>query len=165
MNVWKRLMVCTPMVGGLLVGGAALGPAVAAPPTPIDPDPTVFLYECADGPDLEVVVSGKEKVIDNPAGLKSISPGLRATVTNTESGESITSAITGTLRPEFLDNNLVRVKATGRNLLIRPEGTGLVLTSGNKTFVIEVDNEGEFVREVQGPIGPGRAVDLCRALA
>lgn len=159
MKTWGKSVLGSVAAGALLTAGLGVGPAVAAPPTPIGGS---FPFECANGTSLEVTYSGKEKAVINKSGVKFLSPGLKATVTNVDTGESATYTITGTLRPEELDDGNTLVRATGRNLLSRPNPNPneLYLISGNVTFVVDADGA-----EVEPFSGPGRVVDVCEELS
>lgn len=158
MNSLKKSVLCFTAAGAMMAGGLA-GPAVAAPnpPTPVSASLTV---NCAQGP-LKVAYAGKGKTVQNASGVKWLSPGLKATVTNT-AGESRTYSVTGTLRPEPAGTNNTRFKATGRNLLTRSTAdnpTELYLVSGNVTFVVDARGD-----EIDKFTGPGNVVDLCAEL-
>lgn len=158
MKTWKTSIGCAAAVTGLIAGALGAGPAAAAPPEPVSGD---FVFECANGVELEVVFEGKAKDIDNPGGKKSISPGLQATVTNTnDESKTLSFPVTGTVRSTTLDNGDVEYKATGSNVIIVPDPAGLYRTSGNVTFVNDAEGN-----EVDRFSGPGRVVDLCEELA
>jgi hypothetical protein len=159
MKAWKKSALCSAVAGGLMAGALGLGPALAAP-NPPEPVSGSFTFDCASGVDLNVAFSGKAKTIENPGGVKSISPGFRATVTNPDTGESATYTITGTVRSETLPNGNIAYRATGRNLIIVPDPAGLFVTSGNVTFENFPDGS-----EAVPFSGPGNVIDVCQELA
>ncbi|WJZ65510.1 hypothetical protein [Kocuria rosea] len=166
MKAWKKSALCSTVAGGLVAGTLGIGSAVAAPNKPEPIEPFSFPFQCTDGPLLDVAVSGKGKLIENPGGVKTISPGFRTTITNPKTGESVTYTITGTVRSEILPNKNIAYRATGRNLIIDPNDdpeveTGeLFLTSGNVTFENYPDDT-EFIEFS----GPGNVTDVCKELA
>jgi hypothetical protein len=148
------------------VAGSALcmAPALAAPPEPTDPTPIVGNF-C----DFEtsIVVSGKEKVIEKGDGLSYyISPGQRATVTNTETGESVTVNITGSFRDQVQENGDIQSVLRGRNLIFGPGIEGILLTIGRATATFTLPTEQEPDGTATITSGPqGRLVNLCDQLA
>lgn len=163
MEAWKKSVSCAVLAGGMLVAALGVVPAVAVAPTDVEGTRTINCDEEEDPDrDLVIVFRGKEKEIKNASGLKYISPGLKATVTNS-AGESVTYTVTGTVRPEPPVEGEVRVRATGRNILTAATAanpTEAFLTSGSVTFV--VDEEGN---EVTRFAGPGNVTDLCEEFA
>lgn len=142
-----------------------MGPAGAAPNRPEPIEPFDLTFQCTDGPELNLAVSGKTKEIETGKGVKVISPGFRVTVTNTTTGESATYTATGTIRSQTLPNGDVAYKATGRNVIIVPDPDAevfageLFLTSGNVSFVNDAEGN-----EVERFSGPGRVTDICQEL-
>lgn len=159
MKMWKKSVLYSATLGALITGGL-LGPANAEPNRP-EPDGGTFDFNCSNGVDLTVTYAGKIKTIANASGVKIISPGTKATITNRTTQESVTYTITGTGRPEAVGDN-TRVRLTGRNLVIRPfpEPDELYVTSGSVTYV--VDAEGNEVDRFRGP---GNVIDVCKELA
>ena len=109
---------------------------------------------------IRLQVSGKGKTITQPDGsLIFTSPGLDVTATNRQNGEQARFSITGTFfestNPE---NGDVTTVITGRNLLFDPDA-GIVLLSGNFSFVF--DAEGNLVQPLEGK---GRLIDVCALL-
>jgi hypothetical protein len=110
---------------------------------------------------LQLDLSGKGKTITQPDGSRILtSPGLHVTATNLDNGEQATFSITGafheTTNPE---NDEVTTKVTGRNLLFDPEA-GIVLLSGNFSFVF--DAEGNLIQAFEGN---GQVIDVCELLS
>ena len=156
----------TLLTVALGVAGSALcvAPALAAPPEPVDPTPIVGTF-C----DFEtsIVVSGKQKVIEKGDGLfLLIGPGQKATVTNTETGESVTVNIAGSFRDEVQENGDVQSVLRGRNLIFGGGIEGLLLTIGRATATFTMPTEQEPEGTATITSGPqGRLVNLCDQLA
>ena len=111
--------------------------------------------------DLQLEVSGKGKEITQPDGSRIItSPGLKVTLTNRDNGEQARFSITGAFH-ETTDpvTRAVTTKVTGRNLLFDP-GAGIVLLSGNFSFVFAAD--GTLIQPFEGK---GRVIDVCELLS
>ena len=148
------------------VAGSALcmAPALAAPPQPVDSTPIVGDF-C--GFETSIVVSGKEKVIDKGDGLiYYIGPGQRATVTNTETGESVTVNIAGSFRDQVQENGDIQSVLRGRNLIFGPGVEGLLLTTGRATATFTLPTQQEPLGTATITSGPqGRLVNLCDQLA
>jgi hypothetical protein len=113
---------------------------------------------------LHLDVSGKGKEITQPDGSLIItSPGLDVTATNETTGEQARFSITGTFfettNPE---NGDVTTVVTGRNLLFDPDA-GIVLLSGNFSFVF--DAEGNLIQSFEDTDGKGQVIDVCALLA
>ena len=113
---------------------------------------------------LHLDLSGKGKLITQPDGSRIItSPGLNVTATNTVNGEQARFSITGTFfettNPE---NGDVTTVITGRNLLFDPDA-GIVLLSGNFSFVF--DAEGNLIQSFEDTDGKGQVIDVCALLA
>jgi len=113
---------------------------------------------------LQLDLSGKGKEITQPDGSLIItSPGLDVTATNLQNGEQARFSITGTFfettNPE---NGDVTTVITGRNLLFDPDA-GIVLLSGNFSFVF--DAEGNLIQSFEDTDGKGQVIDVCALLA
>jgi len=125
-------------------------------PTPIDDS---FIL---DGPCSFPVLAelrGKEKVVERPGNRLVISsPGLKATLTNTETGKQVVEGITGKVRVTFLDNGDAVIGLTGRSLVETEDG--LFITIGN--FGLTVDIDGNSVEPLAGT---GRLIDVCELLS
>jgi hypothetical protein len=110
---------------------------------------------------IEVVLSGKGKTIELPAGRTILtSPGLTATLTNLDNGSQTTLNITGSLHQRILDNGNLEIVSTGRSALFAPAVPGLVLVIGRWSYVL--DPQGNLVRSLQGD---GQLIDVCELLA
>lgn len=143
---------------------APAAPASVAPsfvqdqPTQVDETP--FTVEFCGFP-VEVVLSGKEKPIELPAGRTILaSPGLTATLTNLNNGVQLTLNITGALHQRALGNGDVEIVSTGRSALFAPVVEGLVLVVGRWSYVLDAD--GNLVRPLQGS---GQLIDVCERLS
>jgi hypothetical protein len=132
-------------------------------PQPVSAD---FIVEANDPGgscdfDLRLVVSGKGKTITQPDGRRILtSPGLHVTATNVVTSEQATFSISGafheTTNPE---NDEVTTKVTGRNLIFDPDA-GIVLLSGNFSFVFDAD--GNLIQAFEGN---GQVIDVCALLS
>jgi hypothetical protein len=109
---------------------------------------------------MQLDLSGKGKVITLPDGRRILtSPGLHVTVTNVDTGEQATFNITGTFHETTNpETGEVTTVVTGRNLLFDPEA-GIVLLSGNFSFVF--DAEGNLIQSFEGK---GQVIDVCALL-
>jgi hypothetical protein len=135
-------------------------------PQPVSAD---FIVEAGDPGgscdfDIRLEVSGKGKTITQPDGSRIItSPGLKVTATNLDNGEQARLSIAGTFfettNPE---NGDVTTVVTGRNLLFDPDA-GIVLLSGNFSFVF--DKNGNLIQSFEDTNGKGQVIDVCALLA
>jgi hypothetical protein len=147
----------------LAVSTSALGltPAMAAPPEPADFS-GVFEGVC-EFPVL-VEATGKAKVIEHGDRVLTVGPGQKATLTNTETGESVHYNIAGAFHDAIQPDGSIISKGTGRNLLFTQE-LGMFLTVGNVQYTVTEDltaPEGFAItiNSVQGKI-----IDVCEVLA
>ena len=132
--------------------------AVQDQPTEVDETP--FTVEYCGFP-VEVVLSGKGKTIDLPAGRTILtSPGLTATLTNLENDVQVTVNITGAFHQTALSNGDVEIVSTGRSALFPPVVAGLVLVVGRWSYVLDAD--GNLVRPLEGS---GERIDICQRLS
>jgi hypothetical protein len=156
----------TLLAVALGVAGSVLcmTPALAAPPEPTDSTPIIGDF-C--GFETSIVVTGKEKVIEKGGGLSYyISPGQKATVTNTETGENVTVNITGSFRDQVQENGDIQSVLRGRNLIFGPGIDGILLTIGRATATFTAPTEQEPDGTATITSGPqGRLVNLCDQLA
>ena len=109
---------------------------------------------------IQLDLSGKGKVITLPDDRRILtSPGLHVTVTNMDNSEQATFNVTGTFH-ETTDpvTRDVTTRVTGRNLLFDPDA-GIVLLSGNFSFVF--DAEGNLIQPFEGK---GQVTDVCALL-
>jgi hypothetical protein len=152
----KKLLILAVLLLGPIVGAA---PVAAAPPAPADV--TFINRDC--GYRIEATVTGGSGVNELPGGAIIITaPNQRVTLTNVQTGESVTYVITGATHVDTSDPGLLAVTSTGRNVLIVPVGDreGLYLTQGTVKFVL--DDKG---RQVSAFEGPGTVTAICALLA
>jgi hypothetical protein len=136
-------------------------------PTPVDQSLDISdLLEAIYGVDdeFQLTLTGKTKTVELPDDRTIIlSPGLKATLTNLDTGESVTVSATGSFHEEILPDGTVVTVATGRNILFDPfinnGGPGLVLATGRFTFA--VDGDGDLVQPLEGK---GQVIDLIDLL-
>ena len=103
---------------------------------------------------------GKGKTIELPNGtFLATSPGLNATLTNTETGAQETYNVTGSVRTLPVKDGIAVTELRGRNLTIDPQA-GFVVVAGNYSFAF--DEEGNLVQPLSGN---GQLIDVCEALA
>jgi hypothetical protein len=128
-----------------------------------DADPRTFASLGCDFP-LRLELSGKSKTINLPdGGSITIAPGQYVTVTNLDTGESVTYNITGVTFSSAPDEDgIAYFVITGRNLAFDPAGT--FLNIGRFTFAIDT-TEGEEFPIVQPQQGKGQAIDVCALLS
>jgi len=160
-SVILALTMAAPTVLARSVNGVAPGDISG-------PVPPEFFPGTCDFP-LQLELSGKAKTIVLPdggvVGVTSIgtSPGLDVTATNLENGEQARFSITGTFfettNPE---NGDVTTVITGRNLLFDPDA-GIVLLSGNFSFVF--DKKGNLIQSFEDTDGNGQVIDVCELLS
>ena len=84
---------------------------------------------------------------------------MRATVTNPETGESVSYSISGTVHRAPLPNGDIEVTQVGRNLVGDPE-LGLSILAGR--FVFTSDAEGNPLTPAEGD---GKVISICDALS
>src|SRR5919112_2485393 len=159
LSVILALTMAAPTVLAQSDNGVAPGPSPSSGTFTVNPGDQNFPGTCTFP--LQLEVSGKEKRITQPDGTLIItSPGLDVTATNLQNGEQARFSITGTFfettNPE---NDEVTTKVTGRNLLFDPDA-GIVLLSGNFSFVF--DAEGNLIQAFEGK---GQVIDVCELLS
>jgi hypothetical protein len=112
---------------------------------------------------LRLELSGKSKTINLPdGGSITIAPGQYVTVTNLDTGESVTYNITGVTFSSAPDEDgIAYFVITGRNLAFDPAGT--FLNIGRFTFALDTDNPEHPIFAVQK--GKGQAIDVCEVLS
>jgi hypothetical protein len=132
----------------------SMAPATAAPPEPIQ------ITEEVPGCGFPVLneVTGKTKSIEHAGNTKIISPNQRVTLTNTQTGESVSYVITGVGRFSETDTGFT-LRLTGRNLFFGPGIEGIIYTTGTQTFTI--DEEGTATLAVSH----GKVINVCNVLA
>jgi hypothetical protein len=106
--------------------------------------------------DVEVSFSGLAGEIDLP-GNRFIftAPQLTATLTNLDTGRSVTVSITGAFHQSTDQNGDIITVATGRNLLGDPVA-GFVIAIGDFSFVF--DSNGNLIQPLTGQ---GQLIDVC----
>jgi hypothetical protein len=136
---------------GLAAAALSLTPAMAAPPEPASTVPEgVTLTAC--GYDVHATPSGKVKQI----GLTTVFPNERVTLTNPETGVSVTYVTAGAVRVTLTDVGAT-LRFTGHNLVLGP-GIGILYMTGNQTLVEDVD--GLRLTDSQGKV-----LSVCGVLA
>ena len=160
----RRIMLLLAAVALLSFSLAPVVLAQAGAPEDVDETPFVLKKRAVFGNcafPVEVQFSGAGKQITLPDGsFIATSPGLKVTLTNTETGTSETFSITGsfdvTTDPE---TGYVTTTSRGTSLLGDPEA-GFVIATGNFSFV--VDEKGKLVEPLSGE---GELTDVCEALS
>src|SRR5215218_2534040 len=114
----KLLAICCALIFALVAG---VGPAAAAPAEDFTLELT-FKAKSLCSFEVDLLVTGKSKTIDLPGdGSILPAPGQRVTITNAETGESVTFVITGTSHVSEVDG-VTEVKVTGLNVVLNPRG-------------------------------------------
>jgi hypothetical protein len=134
----------------------------SGPPTPVEPgqfeDP--IASEICGFPYL-VEVTGKVKVLELSGGrIFYMSPGVKATITNGNTGTTVTLNLTGPIQFNPLPDGGTEVVFTGHNIVGDPEAGWLVLIIGRFNAIF--DAEGGLVQDLEGS---GQRIDLCALLA
>jgi hypothetical protein len=144
---------------GVAATALSVTPATAAPPEPANF--TFGASEC--GFPVQVEVSGRAKLIvqetSHSTTFKSPSPNLRATLTNTDTGESVSYVITGVGRVTPTNPGVIE-RYTGHNLVFEPGVEGILFTTGTQTFVIDEGGETSTLTQSHGKV-----VNVCDVLA
>jgi hypothetical protein len=105
-------------------------------------------------------LSGKAKLLTLPGGrFITTAPDQTATLTNLNTGKSVTLNITGVFNQTTDENGNVVTMATGRNLLGDPQA-GFVLAIGSFSYVF--DAKGKLIQPLQGE---GQLIDVCGLLS
>ena len=166
--------VCTAMLGCALVACSdrpsiveprASVPALqqGGPPTPVEPAGQ-FEDEIASeicGFPYLAETTGKLKTLDLPGGRTIyISPGFTGTITNGNTGTTVTLNLTGPIQVNSLPDGGTEVVFTGHNIVGDPEAGWLVLIIGQ--FNVIFDAEGGIVQDLEGN---GQRIDLCALLS
>jgi hypothetical protein len=98
--------------------------------------------------DFQLTFVGKTKELELPNDRTVIlSPGLKVTLTNVDSNESVTVSAAGSFHEKVLPDGTIVTVATGTNVLFDPV-EGLVVATGRFTF--SVDEDGEPVQTLEG---------------
>ena len=155
------------VTGAVTIAVLALAPpAVAAPSEKAGPflpggfsgvlDPGPFF---CDFP-VEVEVVGRTRTLTHSGGRTTdINPGMRATLTNPATGESVSYSISGTVHRSPLPDGTVEVVQVGRNLVGDPV-LGLSILSGRFVFTSTPDGVPLTPAE-----GTGRVISICEVLS
>ena len=162
----RRLPVALAVLG---LGAVCIAPSAnAEPPEPLDvtfrfvanpsTDPADLEFPMLCSFEVETTITGKTKLVELPNGTSIITaPGQVATVTNLDTGETLSLSISGTTKTT-LDGGFV---FRGANLIIRSEAFGddtnaLLFAHGRFTFNTTADPKFD---------GTGASTDICAALA
>lgn len=136
-------------------------PAVAAPPETLPGEP--FLDETCGFP-IEVVVTGKMKVIEHGDRTIYIAPQQKVTLTNPVTGETATYVITGSFHDRVQADGSIITMAVGKNVLFGPGIEGLLLTTGRVVVTTtNPEDPDNFVLTINS--ARGRVINLCDVLA
>ncbi|MEX1094006.1 MAG: hypothetical protein WEF28_12765 [Acidimicrobiia bacterium] len=152
----------------VLATGVATAAPVLAGPNVYPPEPVDFTVNFEAGfPcdfDLEAHVWGKSGYIEFDDRAISIAPGLRVTLTNTESDESITNGIGGVLHDTIL-GDVLRTKWTGHNVMfgVIDGEPGMFLTVGK--IVTESSFDDLSTMTIIKEESPGKLIDVCALLS
>jgi len=140
---------------GLAATVLSITPAAAAPPEPVPTEPD-FSTDC--GFTVQGEHSGKFKPIEHAGYTAYVSPNQRVTLTNIETGETVSYVITGVVRITPTDNGETW-RFTGHNAWGGPGIERILFMTGTQTFV--VDEEGTFTLTESH----GKVVNVCDVLA
>lgn len=124
-----------------MFGVLGAGPVMAAPPTPVDPKPST--WTCPKLGEVNIQLSGKEKIIELPDGGSIITaPNQRVKIT-APNGNTVSYVVTGASHVTVQEDGDLEVTATGRNVLRVPKAngheSGLFLTRGSFTYILNPD--------------------------
>lgn len=142
---------------GLAATVLSITPALAAPPEPQPTEP--FAVEGCDFP-VEAELTGKTKIIEHNGFTTFTAPNARATLTNTDTGESVSYVVTGVVRDIPTDTGIIS-RFTGHNLLAGPAIDGILLTTGSQTFVASSPEDPEATLTESH----GKVLNVCDVLA
>lgn len=110
-------------------------------------------------------VTGKQGSIVFNGKAIFTAPGLRAELTNLDTGTSAAFVIPGAFIDEELPDGRIRTKAVGRSVLfgLFDGEPGLFLTVGKIVLIWSPDDELNF--DLVAEESPGKMIDLCAILA
>lgn len=158
-----KVDLCLKLTFALFLIALACEPAAEVAHAQGPPEEFTYFNEYAAGEacpfPVRVEVSGKEKLIFLPGGrIAVVSPGLKSTFTNLNTGHQEKLSVAGTIRVTFLENDDAELVLTGLNFL---EGFGpplpfLALTIGRLNLTL--DPLGNFV---EPPSGSAKIIDIC----
>ena len=153
---------------GLAATALSVTPAMAAPPEPVPSVPGgIPLEKGLCGFAVQAERSGKVKHLRQSKpwverdlhGLMRVFPDERVTLTNPETGVSVTYVVAGVLRMTPTDFGLTwRLRFTGHHLVMGP-GIGILYTTGSQTLVEDWDGTTRLAKS------QGKVVNVCDVLA
>lgn len=160
----KRSIAAIPLLvlaGALLTPGAS---ATAAPPTPVDTTETFAAGEACTFP-IEVAFEGKGGAIDLPhnptfSGMAT-SPDLRVTVTNLDTGKSVTVNATGVFRFVTTPDGGLEIVAGGHNFLYGVPEVGATALATTGPITVQVVNGEIAAMDLSG----AQVRNICAELA
>jgi hypothetical protein len=158
-----------PPIPLLVLTAALLVPASAAtaePPTPVDSTPEVLAAgEACEFP-ISVVFTGKEGFIDLPNNPQfsaiAPAPGLKATVTNLDTGNTVTVNASGAFRFVEQPDGSTLILAGGHSFLYGEPSFGVTALATTGPITLTISPEGDFVA---ADLSRARVRDLCEELA
>ncbi len=146
-----------------IVESRATAPALQQGGAPEPVETGQFVDELASevcGFPVVVELTGKQKVLELPGGRTIVTaPGFEGTLTNGNTGKTVTLSLTGPVQYNSLPDGSTEVVFTGRNVFIDLE-EGFLLLIGGFDFVF--DAEGIIVQRLEGG---GQRIDLCAVLS
>lgn len=170
----KRLMLSLPM-GAALAASTALVALVVAPTATANkpirevipaPDDMVIADQCAfpvlghiEGSEIDTTFTDKA---GNPVKLLGVFPGNTLTLTNLETGTSVSVGATGSFQLRLNPDGSASGKVTGRGAWLSNPVTGepgIWYQSGQVTATIDAEGNTTSVSNA------GKLVDLCPSLA
>ena len=160
-----KKILTLPLLLVALIAGAG---SVHAAPTPVDETPSTLPEGifCKDF-DVTYALTGKTNTITNGNVTTVTSPGQKITLTNDETGKSVSYVITGVRREVVVEAtplDITEVVVTGRNIVVNAKGSdiqGIYVLVGEFNFAIIP----EPFEEVRVFSGKGRVIDVCAALS
>jgi hypothetical protein len=133
----------------------------AAPPLPVEEEEVNLSAGVVCDFPVDLLLSGKSKVIEHRAGSIRLSPGLHVIVVNRAQPEKrVRLSITGASHVSTLPDGTVKTVFTGRNLNFDPEA-GFVLAVGRFSIVKSADD----ATVLQPLAGQGRLLPVCPMIA
>ncbi len=148
------MAVAVAVAAVTVVGPSA---ATAAPPEPGGFD---VLVEGTCAFPVAVTVTGRSKTIEHGTVTIATAPGMRATLTNTETRETITINLGGALHERMLADGTTVGWGTGHNLFSGGGLEGLIYTTGRADYTYDPIADTLDLQPTRG-----RASDLCESLA
>jgi hypothetical protein len=142
---------------GLAATVLSITPAMAAPPETLPTEP--FDIEGCDFP-VQAELTGKTKIIEHEGFTTFTGPNARVTLTNTDTGESVSYVITGVIRDIPTDTGIIS-RFTGHNLVSGPAIDGILLMTGSHTFVGSSPEDPDAMLTESH----GKVLNVCEVLA